>query len=248
MNIKELARITKVSVRTLQHYDNIGLLKPVRNPENGYRNYREEDLYTLQQILVYKECGFPLKSIKKIIESENTDRLESLDIQKRYLEFERKKLERMIHTLELTKKHLKGEIKMKNEDKFEGFDFSKNPYEDEARARWGDKAVDESKAHIKGLGKEGAKAMGEEMTDIFKRLSKFKDGKPNDEEAQKIIHEFYIFLNTNVGYKYSYEAFKGLGQMYVLDGRFTENIDKFGEGLAKFMADAMEVYSEKTAI
>ena len=153
------------------------------------------------------------------------------------LNAKRKPLDEMSETIEKTIRTEKGELWMTNEEKFQGFDFSTNPYEQEARKRWGDKAVDESNKKVAQFGPE----MGEEMNRIYFGLAEIRDTDPASKEAQTRIEEWYTFLNK-VG-NYSLEAFAGLGEMYVADERFTKNIDQFGEGLAEFMRDAMKVFA-----
>lgn len=244
MKIKEVANLVGISVRTLHHYDEIGLLKPAEVTEAGYRLYSDENLERLQQILFFKELGFPLKQIKEIIDSPSFDRLEALELQKKMLEEKRKRLDCMLATIEKTIKHTKGEIEMTNEEKFVGFDFSKNPYEAEARKRWGDEVVDKSNAKLGRLSKEEQNELGEKMNAIYRKLADLRDSSPESEEAQEAIKEWFDFLNTFTGHEYSLEAFKGLGQMYIADERFTKNIDQFGEGLAAFMSKAMEYFAD----
>lgn len=244
MKVKEVSELSGISIRTLHHYDEIGLLSPSQKTEAGYRIYSAADLETLQQILFFKELGFALKKIKEIIQSPSFDRHEALQIQKKLLLEKRARLYKIIDLIEKTIQHEKGEIEMSNEEKFEGFDFSHNPYEQEARERWGDEAVDQSNAKLAGMSKEEQRQMGEQMNAIYRKLAHLKDGSPESEEAQSAIGEWFTFLNRNLG-NYPLEAFKGLGEMYVADERFTKNIDRFGDGLAKFMRDAMAVYADR---
>ncbi|MWV43275.1 MerR family transcriptional regulator [Paenibacillus sp. HJL G12] len=243
MMVKEVAALAGISVRTLHHYDEIGLLHPSGTTEAGYRVYSEEDLERLQQILFFRELDFPLKQIREIISRPDFDRREAMELHHKLLQEKRVRLERMIDTLEKTMKHDKGEIRMTNQEKFAGFDFSSNPYEQEARERWGDKTVDESNDRFNKLSKKEQGQMGEEMNAIYRRLAAMCHQSPVSDEAQRAIGEWYQFLNR-MG-KYSPEAFKGLGQMYVDDERFTRNIDQFGEGLAAFMRDAMAEYADR---
>ncbi len=236
MKVKEVADLVGISVRTLHHYDEIGLLIPNETTESGYRLYSNENLETLQQILFFKELGFPLKKIKEIINSPSFDRQEALELHRKMLIEKRNRLDQMIATIEKTMKHSKGEINMSNEEKFEGFDFSHNPYEQEARERWGDKAVDNANVKF-------GKTEQDTMNSIYRKLASIRHKSPESEEAQTAIKEWYDFLNKIA--TYSLEAFKGLGQMYIDDERFTKNIDKFGEGLATFMCDAMAVYADE---
>jgi DNA-binding transcriptional MerR regulator len=238
MKVKEVSQLTGVSVRTLHHYDDIGLLVPDDLTEAGYRIYSEDNLATLQQILFFRELGFSLKKIKELLSSQSFDRQEAFEMQRKMLIAKRQQLDEMIDTIEKTIRHEKGELRMTNEEKFRGFDFSSNPYEQEARDRWGDKAVDESKKKVAQFGPE----LGEEMNRIYFGLAEIRHTNPASEEAQTKIEEWYAFLNK-MG-NYSLEAFAGLGEMYVADERFTKNIDQFGEGLAEFMRDAMKFFAE----
>lgn len=243
MNINEVAGLTKVSVRTLHHYDAIGLLSPKRNAENDYRDYSDGDLDRLQQILAFRKCGFPLKSIGFILSASGYDRNEAISVQLKVLHHEKEKISQMIETLEKTRQFLKGEIEMSHEEKFSGFDFTQNPYEKEARERWGDAAVEASHERLRQMDKEGKEALSEDMNEIF-RLFADKIGEPPEDEAvQQLADRFYRFLNGNFGHRYSLEAYAGLGEMYVQDTRFQQNIDRFGKGLSAFMAKVMREYA-----
>ena len=151
MKVEEVANLVGISVRTLHHYDEIGLLIPEETTEAGYRVYSEKNLETLQQILFFKELGFPLKKIMEIIDSPSFDRLEALEMQHNMLLEKKGRLDKMVETIEKTIQHSKGEIQMSNQEKFEGFDFSYNPYEQEAREKWGDQAVDEANEKAKNM-------------------------------------------------------------------------------------------------
>ncbi|MEK3807051.1 MerR family transcriptional regulator [Bacillus sp. FSL H8-0547] len=238
MKVKEVTDLTGISVRTLHHYDEIGLLVPDEVTESGYRIYSSENLETLQQILFFKELGFPLKKIHEIISSPTFDRREALELHRRMLLEKRKRLDQMIETVEKTIQHTKGEIEMSQKEKFEGFDFSHNPYEEEARKLYGDKAVDEANQKAAGMTQD----MQDRFNGLYRRLADVRHMDPNSKEAQEAIGEWYTLLNEFGSY--SLDAFKGLGQLYIDDERFTKNIDQFGEGLAVFMRDAMAVYAD----
>ncbi|MFD6210018.1 MerR family transcriptional regulator [Peribacillus sp. NPDC060253] len=239
MRVKELADLVGISVRTLHYYDEIGLLSPEETSDFGYRLYSNDNLEMLQQILFFRELDMPLKEIKHIISSSSFDKQEALLQHQKMLLEKRNQLDKLINTVDKSLKHMKGEIQMTNKEKFEGFDFSQNPYEQEARKLWGDKAVDESNAKVAGMSKEAQKAVSE----IYTKLASIRNSSPESEEAQAAIKEWYDCLNQNFG-TYSLDAFKGLGQMYVDDQRFTKNIDQYGDGLAKFMCDAMGHFAD----
>src|SRR5690625_4182591 len=242
MKVKEVADLVGISVRTLHHYDDIGLLQPEKTM-SGYRQYSDEDLEILQQILFFRELDFPLKKIKEIINRPSFNRVEALELHRKMLLEKRSRLNQMIQTIDKTIQHTKGEINMTNQEKFSGFDFSDNPYEQEARKRWGDQAVDDSNAKIEQMSKGEKKAFEDEFNSIYRNLAKVRHESPDSDVAQAGIKEWYDLLNR-MG-NYSLEAFKGLGQMYVDDVRFTKNIDQFGEGLALFMRDAMTIFADK---
>ncbi|PBB06356.1 MerR family transcriptional regulator [Salimicrobium humidisoli] len=239
MKVKEIAELAGVSVRTLHHYDEIGLLVPDEVTEAGYRIYSDKNLDTLQQILFFKELGFPLEKIKEIMHNPSFDRQQALIRQRDMLYRKRSQLNEVIRTIEKTIQESKGERKMPNRDKFTGFDFSHNPYEEEARERWGDEAVDESEEKVKNMNGYDQ----EKFNEIFRELARIRGVSPESDTAQDKIGIWYHYLNE-VG-NYSPQAFEGLGHMYVNDERFTENIDQFGEGLAAFMSQAMSIYAER---
>ncbi|SDY76153.1 MerR family transcriptional regulator [Thermoactinomyces sp. DSM 45892] len=239
MKVKEVADLVGVSVRTLHHYDEIGLLVPDETTESGYRLYSNENLELLQQILFFKELGFSLQTIKEIVHSPTFDRQEALKMHYQTLLEKRQRLDKMIQTVEKTIQHYKGEIQMTNEEKFEGFDFRSNPYEQEARERWGDEAVNRSNQKVAQMGPEIQK----EMDDLYFHLASIRHMSPDSEEAQSAITKWYDMLQSFGDY--TPEAFRTLGEMYVSDRRFTKNIDRFGDGLAAFMCDAMGVYANR---
>lgn len=243
MKVKEVAELVGISVRTLHHYDEIGLLKPDEVTEAGYRIYSERNLEDLQQILFFRELGFSLKKIKDIIHDPTFDREEALKLHKRMLLKKKRQLDQLIETIDKTLLNMKGVIEMADQEKFKGFDFSHNPYEEEARKHWGDQAVDEANAKLESKSKEERQELEEQFNTIYRKLAEVRHEAPDTAIAQERIHEWYVFLNAFGNY--SKEAFKNLGQMYVDDERFTKNIDQFGEGLAAFMRDAMAVYADR---
>lgn len=241
MKVKEVADLVGISVRTLHHYDAIGLLTPEDITESGYRVYSSDNIESLQHILFYKELALPLKEIKKIIKRPSFDQVEALHLHQRMIREERNRLDKMLKTIAQTIKYKRGEINMTNKEKFVGFNFNQNHYEKETRERYGDKAVNDSNKKIKDLS-EGGLDLEAEFNAIYRDLANMRHEAPESDIAQEGIKVWYDFLNT-IG-DYSLDAFKGLGEMYVQDGRFTRNIDQFGDGLAVFMSDAMAVYAD----
>lgn len=240
MKVKEVAKLVGISVRTLHYYDEIGLLTPDDVTEAGYRLYSERNLADLQQILFFRQLDFPLKKIKELMKSPSFDRLEALQLQQKSLQEKRNNLNKLLQTIEKTISYEKGEVEMSTTEKFEGFNFDHNPYEEEARKRWGDKAVDDSNKKIESLSSGQKRKMEEEFNAIFEELAAVRHLPVHDEKVQQLIEKWWNHLNQ-IG-TYSLEAFQGLGEMYVSDERFTKNIDQFGEGLSEFMCEAMKAF------
>jgi DNA-binding transcriptional MerR regulator len=242
MKVKEVAELVGISIRTLHHYDQIGLLTPMEITDSGYRLYSKENLETLQQILFFKELGFTLKEIKKMMNSPTFNRQEALILQRKMLIEKRNKFDKMLETIDKTIKHMEGEIQMTNEERFEGIKFEFNQFEEEARRLWGNQSVDRANAKLKGMSEDEQKDLSNRWDMIFNKLACLRDQSPESQEVQVTIKEWYDFLNKNFS-KYSLDAFNGLGQLYICDERFTKNIDRYGEGLAKFMSEAMKVFT-----
>lgn len=240
MTVKEISNLTGLSARTLHYYDEIGLLNPVRNEQNDYREYSPQDLDILQQILFFKACGFKLSQIKDIIQNPQFDTLSALKIHKKSLLHEKNTIENMLQTLDKTIQATKGEVMMNEKEKFTGFNFKSNPYQQEARKLWGDKSIN----YLNALGSDQLDALSSHMDALFKQLSKVSNLQPNNPIVQDEIGKMYNFFNTKFGYHYTPEAFAGVGQMYISDERFKKNIDAYGEGLSEFLAQAMDIFAK----
>lgn len=238
MKVSEVAKLTGVSVRTLHYYDEIGLLKPAVVAENGYRLYSDGNLQQLQQILFFRELDFSLQEIKRILTDPNFVAMEALEAHRRTLVEEQARITQLIQTIDQTILDEKGAIIMTNEERFKGFDFTKNEYEYEAREKWGNEAVDNMNKKV-----IDNTSMQNKMNERFRAIANIRHVEPSSDEAQKEIARWFNDLNQ-IGH-YSLAAFQGLGEMYVADERFKENIDQFGDGLAEFMCEAMKVFANK---
>src|SRR5690625_633544 len=162
---------------------------------------------------------------------------------KKILMEKKRNVEMLIATVNKSIKCKRGEIEMSQKEKFAGFNFENNKYEQEARERWGDEAVNDANQKLKQMTKDEKQVMGEQFEQIYKNLAEIRNLSPESKEAQMEIKKWWDYVN-NIG-TYSLDAFKGLGEMYVTDERFTKNIDQYGEGLAQFMCDAMRIFAEK---
>lgn len=244
LQIKEFAELTGVSVRTLHYYDEIGLLKPsFVDEQNGYRFYDENSLERMQEILFYRELDFPLKSIAEILASPNYDKQKALVEQKRLLTLKKDRLERLIAALEQAEK---GEITMGAFDNSE-YETARQQYEDEAKQRWGDtNAYKQSQAKTAGYSKEKWNDVFAGMNGVFAEFAECKNcgESAHSETAQSLVKKLQDYITSNF-YHCTDEILAGLGQMYVCDERFKNNIDKCGDGTAEFAAEAMAIFCQE---
>ena len=244
LQIKAFAELTGVSVRTLHYYDEIGLLKPsFVDEQNGYRFYDEASLERMQEILFYRELDFPLKSIAEILASPNYDKQKALAEQKRLLTLKKDRLERLIAALEQAEK---GEITMSAFDNSE-YETARQKYEAEAKQRWGaTDAYKESQAKTAGYSKDKWNDILVGMNGIFAEFAEWKKcGESADNEtAQRLVKKLQDYITANF-YHCTDDILAGLGQMYICDERFKNNIDSHGEGTAEFVSEAIKIYCKK---
>ena len=243
-HIKEAAQLSGVSVKTLYHYDKIGLLVPLKS-ENGYRTYSQEDLERLQVILYYKYLGFSLEKIAELLKEDTTDILSHLTRQLDYLTQERQHLDTLISTLQKTIQEQKGEIKMTIQEKFTGFSYQDNQkYHQEAVEKYGQEVMDQALERQKGHEDEATVAFNQ----VFQALAQnLKNGlaataAENQEEAAKLLQAIRTY-----GFDCSIEVFGHIGKGYVYNPEFKENIDKFGSGTAQYTSDAIAAYVQTNA-
>lgn len=236
--VNEVSILTGVSVRTLHHYDAIGLLKPAKVSENGYRLYDEASLCRHRNILMFRELLFPLKEIKAVLDNPDFDPEEALGEQIKLLEMQRAHIDGLISYARKIQK--KGEITMD----FNAFDKSKiEDYSEEVKKKWGETAAyKEYEKKEKRMGKESFDNTAKEMMRIFAKIGEMRNKKPSDAEVQQKIKELQDFITENY-YTCTNEILSGLGEMYACDGRMKDNIDSCGgEGTAEFTRDAIRIY------
>lgn len=234
--VNEVSKLTGVSIRTLQYYDKIGLLKPAEYTESGYRLYDDAALERLQQILLFRELEFPLKDIKDIVTRSDFDKRLALDQQIELLELKKEHIENLISMCRGLK--LRG---VRHLD-FTAFDTSKlDEYAKRAKERWGN--TPEYKEFEEKNGKRSKseeKSMMADFMKIFEEFGAMKDQDPASAEVQDQVRKLQSFITEHF-YKCSNEILSGLGKMYAGGGEFTENIDKMGgEGTAEFTYKAIK--------
>lgn len=246
--VQKLAKLAGVSARTLRYYDEIGILKPARISPSGYRLYGREEIDRLQQILFYRELGVSLDSIREIVTAPTFDKTAALRAHREKLLAKRAELDKLIATVDKTIAESEGRTTMTDEEKFEGFkqkliDENEAAYGAEARAKYGDEQVDRANKAFKNMTREQYEALeklGGEVLDTLKAAFKTED--PAGALAQKAADLHRQWLSFSWG-SYSKEAHAGVAQMYVDDERFTAFYDKEQPGLAKFLRDAVLVYT-----
>lgn len=244
MQINEFAKLTGVSVRTLHYYDEIGLLKPAFvDEQNGYRFYDENSLERMQEILFYRELDFELKSISEILSSPDYDKEKALAEQRKLLILKKERLERIIDALDGAEK---GKITMKAFDNSD-YETARKQYETEAKERWG--ATDAYKEHAEKTANYTADKWQEVNDGLMSVLANFAECMQNgntadSDDAQALVKELQNYITDNY-YTCTNEILAGLGQMYVADERFKNNIDKHAVGTAEFVSKAIKVYCSK---
>ena len=237
-----MARIAGVSVRTLHHYDAIGLLVPEIRTAAGYRVYTDADLLRLQQVLIGRELGLSLEEIRRSLDDPGFDRIATLRDQRERLRERVEQAEAMIRAIDAALAGLEGgqkEGEMKMEDLFQGFNPSR--YEDEARRRWGTSdAFVESSKRTKRYTADDWKALWAEQAAIYDdAYAALKAGKTPSDAAVMDIAERHRMSIDRWFYPCSHGMHRGLASMYESDQRFAQTIDTHGEGLTPFLAEAI---------
>jgi DNA-binding transcriptional MerR regulator len=241
-SVKQLAQLAGVSVRTLHHYDEIGLLKPSVRTESNYRYYGKAELFRLQQILLYRELDFTLSQISEILDDPDFDILEALRGHKNELQKRRKRMDILLETVDKTIKELKEKNKKMNyEEMYKGFSKEKaEAYKKEAMDRWGEKTVLDSEKRILAMNKGEWEALKQQGDNIYKALVKLMNLKVSDPKVQALIKEHYEMMGKF--FNVTPEIYTNLGTMYVEDERFKATFDKYSVGLAAFLKDAMQLF------
>ena len=236
--VNQIAKQTGVSVRTLHHYDAIGLLKPAEITEAGYRLYDEDALMRLHLIIVYRELDFSLKQISEILDAPDFDQNRILEEQIRLLEQKREQLQNRITFARGLK--LTGVNNMDHKN----FDHKKmDDYSAQAKALWGKTdAYKEFEAKSAGRSKDTEKAIGSDLMDLFVQLGTMRSLEPGSEAVQNWVAQLQAFI-TDHYYTCTKPILRGLGEMYAGGGSMTENIDNAGgAGTGGFAREAINIF------
>ncbi|GAA2261758.1 MerR family transcriptional regulator [Streptomyces indiaensis] len=241
-SVGQVAGFAGVTVRTLHHYDAIGLLVPSERSHAGHRRYSDADLDRLQQILFYRELGFPLEEVAALLDDPDADPRAHLRRQHELLTARIEKLRKMAAAVEHAMEARTMGINLTPEEKFEVFgDKDPEQYAEEAERRWGGTgAYAESQRRAASYTKEDWKRMQAEVADWGERYAALMTAgeSPAGEAAMGMAEEHRQHI-CGWFYECSYELHQGLGEMYVADERFKAFYDSMRPGLAEHLRDAI---------
>ncbi|HEY1031825.1 MAG TPA: MerR family transcriptional regulator [Flavipsychrobacter sp.] len=238
--VNQLAKISGVSVRTLHHYDAIGLLKPATRTDTGYRYYGREELLRLQQIRFYKELDMPLAQIQEILDDVHFDALAALNGHRAELHRRIARLQTLVQTIDNTIVNLKTE-NMNYDEMYKGFSKEQvAAWEAEVKERWGQDKLDESKRNINAMKKEQLAALKQEGEDINHALVALMGTDPATAEVQALVQRHHDMIMKF--YTCPLDVYQKIGELYVSDERYKAHYDAYKEGLAAFLHRGIDVY------
>ncbi|MGW7490810.1 MerR family transcriptional regulator [Streptomyces sp. NPDC054786] len=240
--VGQVAAFAGVTVRTLHHYDEIGLLLPGERNHAGHRRYGEDDLDRLQQILFYRELGFPLDEVAVLLDDPHADPQEHLRRQHDLLTGRIGRLQEMAAAVEHAMEARRMKVRLTPEEKFEVFgDFDPDEYAAEAEERWGGTdAYKESQRRAAAYTKDDWKRLTAEFDALHRAMADLlAQDVPADSEAAMDVAEQHRRFISGAYYDCTYEIHSGLGEMYVADERFTATYEAIRPGLAVYLRDAM---------
>jgi DNA-binding transcriptional MerR regulator len=249
--VKQLARLSGVSVRALHHYDEIGLLKPAFVGDNRYRYYGREELLRLQDILFHRELGVPLHEIGRALDDGGRDRLAMLEQHRERLLERMERSRHLIRTIDRTIAELKEQHAMKDKDLYAGF----SPEEQAAHEKWlvdnfGDdmrSRIIDSRAAFAALDKDGQAArMAEGETAGAALAAAFHAGTaPDDPANDPLLARHHAWIAALWDRACPPQAYAGLANLYVEHPDFRANLDRAGVGFTDWMVVAMRAYAAR---
>jgi DNA-binding transcriptional MerR regulator len=237
--IGEVAELAHVTVRTLHHYDELGLLAPSERSESGYRLYSYDDLARLQEILIWRQLGFSLAEIKALLDDPEYDRISALERQRDLVGREIDRLGAVAAAVAAALAGHRNGTPTEEKTMFDGFDPT--VYEDEARERWGHTdAYHESMRRTQAYGEAQWNEIRRESEPIIRELiGLMRAGSPADGPAARAVAERHREHISRWFYPCSPQTHRGLAEMYIADERFTRTYEREAEGLAAYFHDAI---------
>ncbi len=250
-SVSQLAQISGVSVRTLHHYDEIGLLKPALKADNGYRYYGREELLRLQQILFHRELDFPLEEIRRVLDAPGFDKARALREHRKKLKENAKRFQRLVRTIDETLATLEGDAEMTEKAMYKGFDPAKQEaYEKQLVDRYGDKMqgeIDAAKQKMSGWKQADFDAMTAEIEAIEGAMAKaLTDGLPVDSEAvTALMRRHHAWVAKSWKKPPPAAAYAGLAQLYLDTPEFQARYEARQVGLCEYLAAAIKSFAER---
>jgi DNA-binding transcriptional MerR regulator len=243
--VSRLARMAGVSVRTLHHYDQIGLLEPSARTEAGYRLYGEPELLRLQQILFFKELDMPLGEVRQVLDDPGFDQVAALEHHRQSLQRRMERLTRLLKTIDRTIDRLReDDMTLTDEELYKGFTLEQiEQVKHEAREMYDPALVEESEQRVKKMSRAEWKAIGAEGKAVTTVLAALVGRDSGDPEVQKLIARHRVWIENF--YPCSAEVSRALGRGYVEHPKFRAFYEKYHLGLADFMSAAMNRYADQ---
>jgi len=253
MTVKQLARISGVSVRTLHHYDEVGLLKPAFVGTNRYRYYGRDELLRLQQILLHRELGIPLGEIGAILDAPGFDRLEALRQQRRRLAEEAKRYAQLVRTIDRTIASLEGERTMRNAELYKGISAAKQAeYETWLVDRYGGdmpQRIATSRRKYSELSETEREALNQELQDLEQGLAEGlrRDVPATSTSLDPLLERHRAWTSAMWDRPCPPEAYAGLADLYLSHPDFAARYEAIEPGFAEYLAAAMKAYAARLA-
>jgi len=239
-SVQEVADFSGVSVRTLHHYDEIGLLVPAQRKSNGTRVYNRQSLYRLQQILLYKKAGFSLKKIDELLGEGAPQRAQILKKQRLWIVNEQKRLTTLLNTINRTIDELENEeFMMTEKELYEGLSTEEiGKRRKEVKDRWGEEELTKSETHIRQMKPNDFKTLKEEGENIVKAMAKSMSLPIDHPETQEKVDQYFEHMKR-FRPELDLTGFEQLAHLYVDDDQFKAYYEKYAEGLADYVSRAI---------
>jgi DNA-binding transcriptional MerR regulator len=253
LTVKQVAKVSGVSIRALHHYDEIGLLKPASIGRNGYRYYGREELLRLQQILLHRELDIPLGEIRAILDDPKFNQLEALQAQRDKLALEAKRYARLVRTIDRTIADLNGENAMRNAELYKGISAEKQAeYEKWLVEKYGGdmpERIAVSRKKYDSLSQAEKDALNTELAEVETAWADaMKNGVPADSKSlDPLLRRHRDWVAAMWNKPCPPEAYSGLADLHLGHPDFVSRYEAFGEGFSDYHAASMRAYAKRLA-
>lgn len=253
LTVKQVAKLSGVSVRALHHYDEIGLLKPASIGRNGYRYYGRDELLRLQQILLHRELDIPLGEIRAILDDPQFDQLTALRTQRDRLAAEAKRYAQLVRTIDRTIADLNGDSAMRNADLYKGISAEKQAeYEKWLIEKYGGDMPDRiaaSRKKYESLSDAEKAALNDELMEVETAWADaMKNGVPADSRSlDPLLRRHRDWVAAMWNKPCPPEAYAGLADLHLSHPDFVTRYEAFGEGFSDYHAASMKAYAKRLA-